>query len=115
VFHINTDENENGSFLPSDKSGKIYVNVRGWPSNHQHSKLTYDQAEHFLLFLDKHASHAVGTHYFLQWSKSNRSKTFLDKVTASDGVVHTNVGQNVTPHNPSLGLFLYHFFHTMSL
>jgi hypothetical protein len=23
-------------------------------------------------------------HYFLQWSKSNRSKTFLDKVTASD-------------------------------
>ncbi len=31
------------------------------------------------------------------------------------GVVHTSVGQNVTPHNPSLGLFLYHFLHTMSL
>ncbi len=30
-------------------------------------------------------------------------------------VVHANAGQNVTPHNPSLGLFLYHFFHTMSL
>ncbi len=29
-------------------------------------------------------------------------------------VVHTNVGQNVTPHNPFLGLFLYHFLHTMS-
>jgi hypothetical protein len=29
-------------------------------------------------------------------------------------VVHANVGQNVTPHNPSLGLFLYHFLHTMS-
>ncbi len=26
------------------------------------------------------------------------------------GVVHANVGQNVTPHNPSLGLFLYQFF-----
>jgi hypothetical protein len=26
------------------------------------------------------------------------------------GVVHANVDQNVTPHNPSLGLFLYHFF-----
>jgi hypothetical protein len=26
------------------------------------------------------------------------------------GVVHANVGQSVTPHNPSLGLFLYHFF-----
>ncbi len=33
----------------------------------------------------------------------------------STGVVHANVGQNVTPHNPSLGLFLYHFLHTMSL
>ncbi len=34
--------------------------------------------------LDKYVSHAVGNHYFLQWSKLNRSKTFLDKVTASD-------------------------------
>jgi hypothetical protein len=30
------------------------------------------------------------------------------------GVVHANVGKNVTPHNPSLGLFLYHSLHTMS-
>ena len=35
-------------------------------------------------FLDKYVSHAVGNHYFTQWSKSNRTKTFLDKVTASD-------------------------------
>ncbi len=47
-------------------------------------KPTYDQAEHFLRFLDKYVSHAVGNHSFLQWSKSNRSKNFLDKVTASD-------------------------------
>ncbi len=40
--------------------------------------------EHFLQFLDKYVSHAVGNHYFLQWSKSNRSKKNLDKVTASD-------------------------------
>jgi hypothetical protein len=33
-------------------------------------------------FLDKYVSHAVGNHYFMQWSKSNRTKTFLDKVTA---------------------------------
>jgi hypothetical protein len=26
----------------------------------------------------------VANHYFLQWSKLNRSKTFGDKVTASD-------------------------------
>jgi hypothetical protein len=45
---------------------------------------TYDQAEHFLRFHDKYVSHAVGNHFFLQWSKLNRSKTFLDKVTASD-------------------------------
>jgi hypothetical protein len=32
---------------------------------------------------------------------------------AITGVVHANVGQNVTPHNPSLGLFLYHFLHMM--
>jgi hypothetical protein len=65
-------------------SGKIYVNARGWTSNPQDSKPTFDQAEHFPQFLDKYVSHAVGNHYFLQWSKLNRSKTFLDKVSASD-------------------------------
>jgi hypothetical protein len=35
-------------------------------------------------FLDKSVSHAIGNHYFLQWSKLNSSNTFLDKVTASD-------------------------------
>jgi hypothetical protein len=40
--------------------------------------------EDFMRFLDKYVSHAVGNHYFIQWSKSNRTKTFLDKVTASD-------------------------------
>ena len=40
--------------------------------------------EHFLQFLDKYVSHAIGSHLFLQWSKSNRTKTFLDRVTASD-------------------------------
>ncbi len=84
MFHINTDDNKNGWFPPSNSSGKIYVNARGWSSYTQDSKPTYDQAEHFLRFLDKYVSHAVGNHYFLQWSKLNRSKTFLDKVTASD-------------------------------
>ncbi len=73
-----------GWFPPSNNSGKIYVNARGWTSNPQDSKPTYDQAEHFLRFLDKLVSHAVGNHFFLKWSKSNRSKNFLDKVTASD-------------------------------
>jgi hypothetical protein len=84
VFHINTDDNENGWFPKSNSSGKIYVNARGCTSYPQESKPKYDQAEHFLRFLDKYVSHAVGNHYFLQWSKSDRSKTFLDTVTASD-------------------------------
>jgi hypothetical protein len=61
VFHINTDDKENGWFPPSDISGKN-VNARGWTSNPQDSKSTYDQAEHFLRFLDKYVSHAVGNH-----------------------------------------------------
>jgi hypothetical protein len=84
VFHINSDDNENGWFPPSNSSGKIYVNARGWKNYPQESKPTYDQAEHFLRYLDKYVRHTVGNHYFLQWSKLNRSKTFLDKVTASD-------------------------------
>ncbi len=84
VFHINTDDNENGWFPPSNSSGQIYVSARGWTSYPQDSKPTCDQAEHFLQFLDKYVSHAVGNHYILLWSKLNRSKTFLHKVTISD-------------------------------
>ncbi len=36
--------------------------TRGWTSYPQESKPTYDQAEHFLRFLDKYVSHAVGNH-----------------------------------------------------
>jgi hypothetical protein len=53
MFYINTDDKEIRWCPPSDNSGKIYVNSRGWTSNHQESKPTYDQAEHFLMFIDK--------------------------------------------------------------
>ncbi len=39
VFHINTYDNENGWFPPSNSSGKIYVNARGWTSYTQGSNL----------------------------------------------------------------------------
>ncbi len=42
------------------------------------------------------------------------SDKFLKRLVLSYGVVDANVGQNVTPHNPSLGLFLYHFLRMMS-
>jgi hypothetical protein len=35
-------------------------------------------------------------------------------VALPPGMVQANVGQNVTPPNPLLGLFLYHFLHMMS-
>ncbi len=66
MFCINTDDKENGWFPLSDNCGKIYVNASGWTSNSQDSKPTSNQAEHFLQFLDKYVSHAVGNHYFLQ-------------------------------------------------
>ena len=60
------------------------MTVRNWTTDQHHIQPTYDDAEDFMQFLDKYVSHAVGNHYFMQWSKSNRTKTFLDKVTASD-------------------------------
>jgi hypothetical protein len=71
VFHINADDKENGWFPPSDSSGKIYVNSRGWTSYPQDSKptSTYDLAEHFLQIIDKYVSHAENNHFFLQRSK----------------------------------------------
>jgi len=78
------DNNEGGWCPPSDNSGKICVTVRRWTTDLQHAQPTYDDLEDFMWFLDKYVSHAVGNHYFMQWSKSNRPKTFLNKVTASN-------------------------------
>jgi hypothetical protein len=78
------DDKEVGWISPSDKNGRIYATVRKWITDLQDTQPTYDQAEHFLCYLDKYVSRAVGNHYILQWSKSNRLKTFLDKVTAPD-------------------------------
>ena len=60
------------------------MTVRKWTTDLQHAQPTDDYLKDFMRFLDKYVSHAVGNHHFMQWSKSNRTKTFLDKVTASD-------------------------------
>jgi len=60
------------------------VTARKWTTDLQHAQPTDDDLKDFMQFLDKYVSHAVGIHHFMQWSKSNRTKTFLDKVTASD-------------------------------
>jgi hypothetical protein len=64
MFHINTDDKEIGWCPPGDNSGKIYVNAKGWTSDPQESEPTYDQADHFLGFIDKYVSPAVGNHTF---------------------------------------------------
>ncbi len=79
-----TDDKDRGWAAPSDDSGKIFTYTRLWSCDPQDSTPTYDQAEHFLQFLDKYVSHDIGSHLFFQWSKSNRTKTFLDRVTASN-------------------------------
>jgi len=78
------DDNKGGWCPPSDNSGKVFVTVRKWTTDLQHAQPTDKDLEDFMWFLDKYVSHAVGNHHFMQCSKSNRTKTFLDKVTASD-------------------------------
>jgi hypothetical protein len=63
------DNKEVGWISPSDNNGRIYATVRKWTTDLQDTPPTYDQAEHFMRFLDKYISCAVGNHYFLQWSK----------------------------------------------
>jgi len=48
------------------------------------SDLTYDDTEHFLRFLDKYVSQAVGNHTFARWKKLHQTKTLLDKISTSD-------------------------------
>jgi hypothetical protein len=79
-----TDDKDRGWAAPSDDSGKIFTFTRLWACDPQDSTPIYDQAEHFLQFLDKYVSCAIGSHLFSQWSKSNCTKPFLDRVTASN-------------------------------
>ncbi len=80
-FYI--EHKEVGWNPPSENDGRIYANFRRWSTDLQDTPPTYDQAEHFLRFLDEYVSRAIQSHYFLQLSKSN-TKSILDKVTVSD-------------------------------
>jgi hypothetical protein len=69
-FVSNTDDKDRGWAAPSDDNGKIFTYTMLWACDPQDSTPTYDQVEHFLQFLDKYVSRAIGSHIFLQWSKS---------------------------------------------
>ena len=70
----------------SDNNGRIFVSVREWATSNDENEdeLTYEEAEGFLRFIDKYICRAMGTHFLSQWKKLNRTKTILDKITASD-------------------------------
>jgi hypothetical protein len=86
VFGLNVlDDKKNSWCAPSDCTGKVFVKIRELKSDHEDtSDLTYDDTEHFLRFLDKYVSRAVGNHTFARWKKSHQTKTLLDKISASD-------------------------------
>ena len=63
--------------------GKIFMNVREWPQQGSFIP-SYDEAEPFLIFIDKYVKLAVGGHFIAKWMKMNRNKTLLDKLTSSD-------------------------------
>ena len=48
------------------------------------NNLSYADVEHFLRFINKYVSQAVGNNTYARWKKSNQTKTLLDKISASD-------------------------------
>jgi len=103
VFELNVlDDKKNSWCAPSDCTGKVFVKIRELNSDHQDtSELTYDDTEHFLRFLDKYVSRAVGNHTFARWKKMHQTKTLLDKISALDiaytflvGVAHQGSCKN---------------------
>ena len=80
-----SDDRDSGWKPSCDDDGKIFVNARAWHcADMRDTELTYEEAEQFLRFLDKYVIRAVGVHFLSQWCKSHRSKTILEKITASD-------------------------------
>ena len=59
------------------------MNVREWQQQGSFIP-SYNEAELFLIFIDKYVKLAVGGHFIAKWMKMNRNKTLLDKLTSSD-------------------------------
>jgi hypothetical protein len=83
IYICKKADHKTDSRLFTDDSGKLFINVRLW-SKQNSSVPSYDEAEPFLVFIDKYVKLAIGGHFFSKWMKMNRKKTLLDKVTPSD-------------------------------
>ncbi len=64
---------------------KVFVKIRELSRNPQDtSDLAYADVEHFLRFVDKYVSPAVGNNTYARWKKLHQTKTLLDKISALD-------------------------------
>ncbi len=86
VFELNVlDDKKNSWCAPGDCTVKVFVKIRELNRNPQDtSDLSYADVEHFLRFVDKYVSWAVGNNTYARWKKSHQTKTLLDKILASD-------------------------------
>jgi hypothetical protein len=86
VFELNVlDDKKNSWRAPGDCTGKVFVKIRELNKKPQDtSDLSYADVEHFLRFVDKYVSQAVGYNTYAGWKKSHQTKTLLDKISASD-------------------------------
>jgi hypothetical protein len=81
VFELNAlDDKKNSWCAPGDCTGKVCVKIRELNRNPQDtSNLSYADVEHFLRFVDKYVSRAVGNNTYARWKKSHQTKTLLEK------------------------------------
>jgi hypothetical protein len=86
VFGLNVlDDKKNSWCAPRDCTGKVFVKIRELNRNPQDtSDLSYADVEHFLRFVDKYVSQAVGNNTYARWKKLHQTKTLLDKISALD-------------------------------
>jgi hypothetical protein len=77
----------------------------GNPVGHANGNVNFDDGDHTKL-----TANMIAKSLYLQCDPDGNQYVLLEEIVDHQhlpaGVVHSNVGQNVTPHNPSLGLFL---------
>ncbi len=86
MFELNVLEDKKNNWRAlGDWTGKVFVKIRELNSNHQDTRnLSYADVEHFLRFIDKYVSRAVGNNTYARWKKLHQTKTLLDKISALD-------------------------------
>jgi hypothetical protein len=84
VFELNVlDDKKNSWCAPGDCTGKVFVKIRELNRNHQDTDdLSYADVGHFLRFVDKYVSRAVGNNTYARWKKSKFIKIIIVDVSS---------------------------------